>query len=169
MKDGKSIKNIIFILFSSIFLFSCSTKNYVINSDLSNLPAAKKKEVANKYNPNKDEINTNNDEFIKDLVPLKDSKQILSEFKFGKKDPFSAGDTKLNQFSSNFELTGFLNTEEEKYVFVKYLGNEGIISENSIGGLNTEFLPDGAKVINIDTKKRQLIISLDKDDFIFEL
>ena len=52
---------------------------------------------------------------------------------------------------------------------MKYLGNEGIISEDSIGGLNTEFLPDGAKVINIDTKKRQLKINFDNEDFLFEL
>ena len=66
-------------------------------------------------------------------------------------------------------MTGFLNTEEETYAFVKYLGNEGIISQDSVGGLNTEFLPEGAKVINIDTKRSQLKINLDNEDFIFEL
>ena len=49
------------------------------------------------------------------------------------------------------------------------MGNEGAISENSIGGLNTNLLPNGAKVINIDNKKMQLKISFDNEDFIFEL
>ena len=76
---------------------------------------------------------------------------------------------KVSPFSSNFELTGFLNTEKRKFVFVNYLGNEGIISEDSIGGLNTEFLPDGAKVITIDLKRKQLKINLENEDFTFEL
>jgi hypothetical protein len=48
------------------------------------------------------------------------------------------------------------------------MGNEGRISEDSIGGLNTNLLPNGAKVININTKERVLKISFDNEDFIFE-
>ena len=51
---------------------------------------------------------------------------------------------------------------------MKYLGDEGIISEDSVGGKNTEFLPDGAKVININPNKRQLKINFDNEDYIFE-
>ena len=86
----------------------------------------------------------------------------------GKKIHFQKGETKVNQFSSDFKLKGFLNTKIEKYVFVSYLGNEGTISEDSIGGLNTNLLPNGAKVINIDPKKMQLKISFDNEDYIFE-
>ena len=57
----------------------------------------------------------------------------------------------------------------KKYVFVSYLGIEGTISEDSVGGLNTNLLPNGAKVITIDSKQNQLKISLDNEDFIFEL
>ena len=142
-------KSFVLFLLSSIILNACSQKNN--NIDLSNLPVIKQKEVVDAKKESKDEVKF--DEFIEDLVPFNSSKQLLSKFKFGKKDPFSVGDTQLNKFSSNFELTGFLNTEEETYAFVKYLGNEGIISQDSVGGLNTEFLPEGAKVINIDTKK----------------
>ena len=60
---------------------------------------------------------------------------------------------KVNQFKSDFKLTGFLNTNNNKYVFVSYLDNKGTITEESIGGLNTNLLPNGAKVINIDPKK----------------
>ena len=167
----KIYNSFVLFLLSSILLNDCSQKNN--NIDLSNLPVIKQKEVVSK-NETETEAETENltstkNEFIKDLVPLRDKKQVLSKFKFGKKDPFSQGDTQLNDFSTNFVLTGFLNTDGEKYVFVKYLGNEGIISQDSIGGLNTEFLPAGAKVINIDTKRRQLKINLDNEDFIFEL
>ena len=66
-------------------------------------------------------------------------------------------------------MLGFLNADEQNYVFVKYLGNDVIISEDSIGGLNTEFLPDGAKVININTESMQLKINFDNENYIFEL
>ena len=131
------------------------------------LPVIKQKEVIDTKSVNKDESNFQ--EFIQDLVPLKNSEEIVSKFKIGKQDPFSKGGIKFNKFSSNFKLIGFLNTQEEKYVFVKYLGNDGIISEDSIGGLNTIYLPNGAKVINIDIKKRQLKINFENEDYIFEL
>ena len=160
-------KSLILFLFPSILLFGCSQQNN--NIDFSNLPVIKPKKAVNKEEGNADNLTTNNDKFIKDLDTFKSRENLLSNFKFGKNDPFSPGYKQFNQFSSNFELTGFLNTEGENYVFVRYLGNEGIISEDSIGGLNTEFLPDGAKVINIDTKKSQLEINFDNENFIFKL
>ena len=161
-------KKLLLVIITPIFLIGCS-QNKSIDIDLSDLPKPKKIKITNKA----DQINQKPlvKELIRDLVPLKDREQVLANFKFGKKDPFSMFETqpKVNPFSSNFELTGFLNTEKRKYVFVKYLGNEGIISEDSIGGLNTEFLPDGAKVITIDPKRKQLKINLENKDFTFEL
>ena len=163
----KSIKNIFFILFSSLFFVSCSQKNSNFDIDLSDLPKPKKIKVNEQLE--KDTDIENNQLFIKELVPFEDREQLLSKFKIGKKDPFSKGETKTSQFSSNFKLTGFLNTEIENYVFVSFLGNEGTISEKSIGGLNTNLLPNGAKVITIDYEKKQLKINYDNEDYIFEL
>jgi len=160
-------KKFILVLFSSIFLTSCSQNNKIIDFDISDLPKPK---VNIDTKDSRDEfINSENEEFIKDLDVFQSKDILLSKFKIGKKDPFSKNATKINQFSSDFKLTGFLNTNIKKYVFVSYLGNEGAISENSTGGLNTNLLPNGAKVVNIDTKKRQLKISFDNEEFIFEL
>ena len=148
-------KKIILIFFTSIFLFSCS-KNEIIDFDISDLPKPKINKTVE--DDNKGFINSENEKFIKDLDIFQSKDNLLSKFKIGKKDPFSKNETKVNQFSSDFKLTGFLNTNIKKYVFVSYLGNEGTISENSTGGLNTNLLPNGAKVVNIDTKKRQLKI-----------
>ena len=41
-------------------------------------------------------------------------------------------------------------------------------SEDSIGGSNTNLLPNGAKVIKIDSKKSQLKINFDNEVYIFE-
>ena len=162
----KSIKKTFFILFLSL-LVSCSQKNNNIDIDLSNLPKPKKNNINDQLE--KDTNIKANKLFIKELAPFEAREKLLSKFKFGKKDPFSKGETQLNQFSSDFKLTGFLNTNMKKYVFVSYLGNEGTISEDAIGGLNTNLLPNGAKVINIDATKKQLKISFDNEDFIFEL
>ena len=68
-----------------------------------------------------------------------------------------------------FKLSGFLNTQNKRYVFVSYQNNTGTITEGSIGGLNTELLPPGAKIMSIDPQKNKLIINFENKNFIFEL
>ena len=41
--------------------------------------------------------------------------------------------------------------------------------EGSIGGVNTNLLPNGAKVLKIDPKNNQLIINFENEKFIFEM
>ena len=158
--------NYILVFFTSILLISCSQKNN--NIDLSNLPVINQKEEDNKKNDNV-AIKSKNNEFIEDLVPFKNKEKILSKFKFGKIDPFSKSEDQVTKLSSDFKLTGFLNTKFKKYVFVNYLGNEGRISENSVGGVNTNLLPEGAKVINIDSKAMKLTIHHENENIVFEL
>ena len=118
---------------------------------------------------NKELDKNQNNKFIKNLVSFKKKEKVLSQYKFGKKDPFSVSESKENKLSSSFKLKGFLNTDFEKYVFVIYLGKEGTISEDSIGGVNTDLLPDGAKIISIEPKAMRLTINYEEENFIFEL
>ena len=74
----------------------------------------------------------------------------------------------IKDFPIAYETYGSLNTKKDNYVFVSYQGNKGTISENSIGGSNTNLLPNGAKVIEIDSKKSHLKINFDNEDYIFE-
>ena len=157
-------KKIILIFFTSIFLVSCS-QNKIIDFDISDLPKRKKITVEKE---NKELVDVDNTKFIKDLDIFESKEKVLTKFKIGKKDPFSKGKTQVNQFSSDFKLTGFLNTKKDHYVFVSYQGNKGTISENSIGGSNTNLLPNGAKVIEIDSKKSQLKINFDNEVYVFE-
>jgi len=166
MKNHITIK-IILTFFISSLLFSCSKKNNNIDFDFTTLKKSKKDKVIDQENKNT--INLENNNLIQDLVPLKNKKEILSNTKFGKKDPFSEGEIQSNKKFKDLILTGFLNTENIKYVFVSYLDNEGTITEDSIGGVNTTLLPNGAKVISIDPKNMQLIINFDKENFIFEM
>ena len=155
------------LFFTSIFLFGCAQKNKEI--DLSNLPVIKQKEDVDSKQENEDVIHIKNDKFIQDLVPFKNKEKVLSQFKFGKSDPFSKSEYQVSKLTSDFKLTGFLNTRFKKYVFVNYLGNEGTISKNSVGGINTNLLPKGAKVINIDPKAKRLTITHENENFVFEL
>jgi len=163
--------NIRLKLLSSAFalslLFACAPKDTNnINFDFKTLKKSKKIELNNK---DLNEINYENNIPIKNLVPFKNKQEILSKTKFGKKDPFSEGEINSNKLNSDFKLKGFLNTEIKKFVFVSYLDNEGTITEESIGGENTNLLPNGAKVISIEPKNMKLIINFDNENFIFEM
>ena len=157
---------IILVFFASSLLFSCSKKNNDIDFDFSTLKKSKK--VNEKKIENKTQNNQIDKSFIKDLVTFETREKILSKVKYGKKDPFSEG-IKVNKLNLNLKLTGFLNTDNNKYAFVRYLNNNGTITEASIGGVNTKLLPNGAKVINIDPKNMKLTIKFENEDFVFEL
>ncbi len=157
---------IILIFFASSFLFSCSKKNNDIDFDFSTLKKSKK--VNEKKIENKTQNNQIDKSFIRDLVPFETREKIQSKIKYGKKDPFSEG-SQVNKLNLNLKLTGFLNSNNNKYAFVRYLNNKGTITEASIGGVNTNLLPNGAKVINIDPKNMKLTIKFENEDFIFEL
>ena len=159
-------RNLIYLSFSSILLFGCSPNNN-IDIDLSNLPKPKLNQIIDLTE--EEPVKENNQTYIKDLVPFEPKERLLSKHKFGKKDPFSENENELNKLGSDFKLKGFLETDTKKYVIVDYLGNNGSISEDSIGGLNTELLPNGAKVIFIDAEEMKLKIKYENEDYIFEL
>ena len=158
--------HIIFYIFIVATISSCKQSKQN-DFDFSNIKLPKK--ITTKKKEIKNNINFENNIPLKDLVPLKDKQEILSKIKFGKKDPFSEGEIQLNNLYRDFKLTGFLNTEINKYVFVSYLDNEGTISEGSIGGINTNLLPYGAKVIKIDPENMILKINFENENFIFEM
>ena len=138
-----------------------------IGLDFSKLNRPKKISTIDKLKKVYDDFENNS--YVQDLIPLKNKQEILSNTKFGKKDPFSKGDFKANKLYLDLKLTGFLNTEIKKYAIVIYLDKQGTLEEESVGGLNTNLLPNGAKVINIDSKNNKLIISFQNEKFIFEL
>ena len=159
-------KKLLLVIISPIFLVGCS-QNKIIDIDLSDLPKPNKIEITNKS----DQVNQKplDKELIRDLVPLKDREQVLANFKFGKKDPFSKEEIQVKKGISDLKLKGFITTPNDKYVLVNYLDMEGTITEESIGGVNTDLLPNLAKVLNIDHENKKLIIFYENEKFIFEL
>ncbi|MDC3168140.1 hypothetical protein OA867_01810 [Prochlorococcus sp. AH-716-D22] len=166
----KIFTNLFFVFVVTTLIESCSKKSENFDLDFSTLNKSNKIKLTSKNNKESKKIdNLENKFFIKDLMPLKDVDQVLSKTKFGKKDPYSEGERQLNRFNSDFKLKGFLNTKIDKYALVNYLNNEGTITESSIGGVNTNLLPNGAKVIRIDPKNNKLTINFENENFIFEL
>ena len=171
MKNHIKIKHILAI-FASTLLISCAKINKNnLDIDFSNLKRPNKVNVKNNENILKNNSNNSldNKSFVKDLIPLETREKIQSKIKYGKKNPFSESEFKLNKLNSSLELTGILNTKINKYALVSYLDKEGTITEDSIGGKNTNLLPKGAKVINIDPIKMQLIVNYENENFIFKL
>ena len=159
---------IVFALLASLWLISCGKNtNNDIDFDFSTLRKSKIK--SNIDNENKKGGQPVKESFIRELVPYKNNKEILAIIKFGKKDPFSKEGPKFNKLKSNFKLKGFLNTKNDSFVFVNYLDKEGTITEDSIGGINTNLLPIGAKVIKIDPKSKTTTINFENEIFTFEL
>ncbi len=160
-------KKLFFITTLLLFFVGCSQKNNSVDIDLSNLPKPKKDKLIKKVDQTK--LKPLDKKFISDLVQLEDKEQVLANFKFGKIDPFSQEEIVVNKLSSELKLKGFLTTSNNKYVLVNYLDMEGTITEESIGGVNTNLLPNLAKVLNIDPKNKKLIIFYENEKLIFEL
>ena len=161
--------NLISTIFFTSLLSGCKGGNDNFDIDLSDIKIPNKSEVSS-LNPDLSDSSERINKIIKnELINYKTKSEVLKSVMLGKKDPFSEEGLKVNNLTSDFKLTGFLNTEINKYVFVSYLDNEGTISEVSIGGINTNLLPDGAKVIKIDPKNMKLIINFENKNFIFEI
>ena len=154
--------------FIGILLSSCNSKKENFEIDLSNfkIPPNNNEKILN--SDNSVSPITQSEKIKNELDNYQNKSDLLSAVEFGKKDPFSEGDKEATKLDSNLQLKGFLNTNLYNYVFVSYLGNEGPITEESIGGLNTELLPDGAKVLKIDPKNMKLIIEYENESLTFE-
>ena len=156
------------LIFTSSTLMSCGKPNNE-TFDLSNLkisiPQKNKSSLTEITSsiPKEKEIITNK------LIPYPTATQVLDSSKIGKIDPFSKGEVFTNNLSLHFKLNGFLKTESDNYVFVSYLDDEGTLTDDSIGGINTNLLPNGAKVLNIDPENMKLTIKFNNENFIFEL
>ena len=167
----KFAHNLISISLLSLFLSSCAGKKENFDIDLSNFKVPKKSEVIASNLEISNSLKTTKKIIKNNLVNYQNKSEVLSSIDIGKDDPFSEEGIKgkENNLNNNFKLTGFLNTKDNKYVFVSYLGQIGTITEESIGGVNTNLLPNGAKVLNIDPKKMKLIINFEEEDYILDL
>ena len=150
-------------------LSSFNNKKENFDIDFSNYKVPNKSAIKISTIDESESLTTKKEIVINELKNYQNKSEVLSAVKFGKQDPFSEGEIESPKLNSNFQLKGLLKTNLNNYVFVSYLGKEGTITEKSIGGLNTDLLPDGAKVLKIDPKNMKLIIEFQEESYTFEL
>ena len=159
------LKKFLVILSIAITISACSKKETSDNFDLSNLKLPNKNSNIIKDNSQK----TANKKVNNELLPLKKRNEISSSIKYGKKDPFMLESNKDKNSLSNLILRGFISTSNEKFALIKYLGEEGTITTNSIGGVNTKYLPNGAKVKNFNFSESEITIIFEDQEFIISM
>ncbi len=164
----KSCHNLISISILGILLSSCASKKENFDIDLSNFKVPQKSTVKIPDKANSDNSPTKTVNIENKLLSYKEKSEVLNSVKIGKKDPFSK-QSGVNKFSSLLKLTGFLDSGTHKYVFVNYQNNGGTITEGSVGGVDTNLLPEGARVLDIDIKNMKLTINFENENYIFKL
>ena len=150
----------------TLIISSCSGNKGQDNFDFSDLKITPKP----KNNKNLTIKETTNSSKIKsNLITLDKRDKIFKSIEYGKKDPFSYSSDIDRDFLSSLSFKGFISTSNEKYAIINYQGKEGTITKNSIGGINTKFLPNGAKVQNFNLSDSQITILFDEKEFIISI
>lgn len=152
----------IIFLFFFIFLTSSCGGNKKDDFDFSDFKKPVKESINNEKKPTE---NTNLNNVQYELKPLKKRDEVISRFKFDKNDPFlfdSQSSIELSDIKnelSAINLKGFITISNKNYAVVDYLDNEGSITTESIGGENTNLLPKGASIKEINPGKGYLSIT----------
>ena len=156
-----------FLIISSITLVisACGKNESKDNFDFSNFkPKIRKSEIVKDISQETEKIKVENK-----LLPLKKRDEISSSIKYGKKDPFELTSNKSSKLSSNLILKGFISTADQNFALVEYLGEDGTITKDSVGGINTKFLPSGAKVKNLSIIDSKIIILVADQEYVIKI
>ena len=102
---------------------------------------------------------------VNNLKPLLNNDQLSKNINLGKNNPFAALESKNNLTIENLKLTGFLSANNKQYALVNYKDKSGYLSSDSRGGINTDLLPDGAIVKEINLKNYTVIVVFDNQSF----
>ena len=156
-----------FLIISSITLVisACGKKESKDNFDFSNFkPNIKKSEIVEDISQETKKIKVENK-----LLPLKNRDDISSSIKYGKKDPFELISNRSSNLSSNLILKGFISTADQNFALVEYLGEDGTITKDSVGGFNTKYLPNGAKVKNFNIIDSKIIILVGDQEYVIKV
>ena len=147
---------------SFIFLLSSCSGNKKDDFDFSDLKIPVKESINNETISSE---NTDSNNIQYELKPLKEREEIISSIKFEKDDPFLFNSQSSNELSG-IKLKGFITISNKNYAVVDYLDNEGSITTESIGGKNTNLLPRGAFIKEINPAKGYIAITFLDEVFV---
>lgn len=157
--------NSLLLIIASLLIASCGKSNND-NFDFSDIELPKK---LSKNTNQKEVKKITKKEITNKLLPLKNREEVTKVIKYGKDDPFSPFSNSSKKFISNFSLKGFITVEKIDNAIINYLGKEGVIDLNSVGGKNTNLLPNNAYVKNINPLNEELIIVIDNEIYNIKL
>ena len=155
-----------FLIIVFFFITSCGNNVNEDNFDFSNIELPKKSN--NNIKEKEEEIITKK-EITNKLLPLKNREEVTKVIKYGKDDPFSPYSNSSKKFISYFSLKGFITVKNLDNAIVNYLGEEGVIDLNSVGGKNTNLLPNNAYVKNINPLNEELTIVIENEMYTIKL
>ena len=161
-------RKILITLCTATLLVSCSSqKTEEIDISALQLIPKKEKEITTKVDDVVTPVENN-------LKPLLNKDQLNSTINFGKENPFAPpereNDAKIQRELNDanlkkLKLTGFLSINNNKYALVNYMNKSGSLTSDSIGGINSDLLPDGAKVKEINSKQEILVLDIDDQNY----
>ena len=156
----KTFRNCKIIFIFLLFLISSCGGNKKDNFDFSDFKMPVKKSINSEITSSEitSSENTNSNPIQYELKPLKEREEIISSIKFEKNDPFLFDSQSSNELS-DIKLKGFITISNKNYAVVDYLDNEGYVTTQSIGGKNTNLLPRGAFIKEINPSKRFISIT----------
>ena len=159
------LRKILIISSITLVISACSKKETKDNFDFSNIkPPVRNSKIVKDNSQETSKIKVKNK-----LSSLKKRDEILSSIKYGKNDPISSESGNGKNLLSNLTLKGFISFSEEEFALINYLGEEGTITKNSIGGINTKYLPKGAKVKNFNLLDSKITIVFEDQEFIISI
>ena len=156
----KTFRNCKIIFIFLLFLVSSCGGNKKDNFDFSDFKMPVKENINSEITSSEitSSENTNSNPIQYELKPLKEREEIISSIKFEKNDPFLFDSQSSNELS-DIKLKGFITISSKNYAVVDYLDNEGYVTTQSIGGKNTNLLPRGAFIKEINPSKRFISIT----------
>ena len=160
-------KKLFISILGILFISGCggNTKNEDFNLSKIEIPIKKrppKIDLSNKNKVVQKEVEVR-------LIPPDKRKEILNSINYGKNDPFLSVKSSSNNFISNFQVKGFISIDNLDHALVEFQNKKGIININSIGGLNTDLIPNKAFVTNINTSQEEINLSLDDKIYTIKL
>ena len=105
------------------------------------------------------------------LIPLSSSDEIVNDKNFGRNDPFLPPQISGDQLSApdTFKFHGLISSQYGVDAFVSYKNRTGTLKSGDVGGENTNLLPSGWALANVDKDTNVLVLVFEKSSIEIDL
>lgn len=108
------------------------------------------------------------------LTQTLEPQQVIESFPIGRADPFAPipapvglngsvpnvlSPEEIRQMLGSFEVMGLVKVAGRQAIFVQYQGQSGEVYPGDVGGQSNLFLPEGWKLVAIDTSQGRIALA----------